>query len=612
VLRNAVGQAIEVQLSAVRRYGELQQRISSGEWDQQWVNWQFLEYVRDEGAHYCQRLIDIGVSYQRYVSELNREFSERFYARLNDTAVGSAHAPQAEVAEEPVKPIRMDLSGVLGTEAVGAFAVHNRRDQTAQVSFGLGDITGDEGRLPYRMLAIEPEGLALEPGERKQILVRVALIQGLFRAGRTYSANVSVHGPERFDLVITIRAIAPTGRAPRRAAAGPERRPAAPPGSLAVTRLLDEAVHRTGLDDFGDPTFQDGLTRLIESAAGQADLNQAGWQTLAAECRQALTNRLRVTDWWRKHPELGAGAAQADFIVGLPRTGTTLLSRLLAQDQGTRSLRRWEAIDSVPPPEAGGGQDDPRCAGYRSVLDLVYARDPAFRAIHYESRDDPAEDSILLAQHFAAPSVTYCVPDYNAWVSGSDLIAAYGFHRQVLQVLQSRFPCRWLLRSPMHSLALDSLYGAYPDARFVMIHRDPLTVTASMLSLARSALAVFSDSSHARYVADYWPQTLATMAERIVAFRKRHEHAAFLDVSYEDFIADPLGIVQRLYSFLGKEFAPATERRMTSFLALHPPGRYGRHAYRLSDFDVNPGWVQEQFREYCSRFSPPAQVAAPS
>jgi hypothetical protein len=380
--------------------------------------------------------------------------------------------------------------------------------------------------------------------------------------------------------------------------------------SPAVSRLLDEAARQAGLDDFGDPTFQEGLTRLIDSAAAQADLNPTGWELLTTECRQALANRLRITGWRHAHPELADSPVRADFIVGLPRTGTTALSQLLAQDRGNRSLRGWEAVDSVPPPTAATYQDDPRFAAYRNAPHPAYARNPGIRAMHYDAPDDPVEDTILLAQHFSAVSVMYRVPDYNEWVADTDLTSAYEFHHQVLQLLQSGYPGRWILKSAGHSFGLEALRAIYPDARFVMIHRDPVTVTASMLSLASSVLAVFSDSSHASYIADYWPKALATMADRIVAFRKQHDDAAFFDVRYEDFVADPVGVVKRLYVFLGRELTPSAEQCMRSFAAGRPTGRFGRHVYQLSDFGVNPVQLEGRFREYSSWFALPADTAS--
>lgn len=668
ILRTVLGESFEVQLSSIRRYGELRRRIASGEWDEQWVNRQFLDFLRVDGAIYRERLTSLGAIYQRDVAELGKEFSERFYARLQQAAGGDDSTPVETPAEEPVRTIQMELSGYLGTEAVGAFTLHNHRDQPTPVTFDLGDITGEEGRLPYRMLMVEPEAPVLAPGERRQVLVRVALIQGLFRVGHDYSAHVIVRGHERFELVLTIHVNAPEDRPaeemrandaaaasgdgqPTGASGSPEavaqpegerktsrrrsRSAGAPgqhesrtgPGSgaapsavsersgpvrirpLSASRLLDEAVRQVGLDDFGDPTFQDGLSRLIESAATQADLNPAGWELLTAECRQALANRLRVTGWRHEHPELADSPVRADFIVGMPRTGTTALSQLLAQDLGCRSLRGWEAGNSVPPPTAETYQDDPRLAAYQSAPHPVYARNPDIRAIHFDAPDDPVEDAILLAQHFSAVSVMYRVPDYNEWVADTDLTAAYKFHHQVLQLLQSGYPGRWMLKSPGHSFGLEALHKVYPDARFVMIHRDPMTVTASMLSLASSVLAVFSDSDHAGDVANYWPKALVTMADRIVGFRKQHGDAAFFDISYEDFAGDPVSVVRRLYAFLGRELTPATEQRMRSFLARRPHGRFGRHVYRLSDFGVNPAQLHEQFREYCNWFSLPAVAA---
>jgi hypothetical protein len=203
LIQDLASRSLESHLWTIRQYGELRRRIASGDWDEQWVNEQYADYVTDEGAHYREQLANLGVAYHRGLVDLNRAFSERFYERLERV---SGRGPNGPVRPDQVAaPMAMELHGVIGTEAIGVFSLHNGRDVPAAVTFDLGDIYGEGGRLPYRLLRVEPEAPVLPPGGERQIQVRVALIEGLFEAGRRYTATVRVNGHEPVELSLTIR-----------------------------------------------------------------------------------------------------------------------------------------------------------------------------------------------------------------------------------------------------------------------------------------------------------------------------------------------------------------------------------------------------------------------
>ncbi|MEJ5253820.1 MAG: sulfotransferase [Acidimicrobiales bacterium] len=374
---------------------------------------------------------------------------------------------------------------------------------------------------------------------------------------------------------------------------------------LAVDELLASACAATGLDDLGDPSWQEGLEVLVASANDDARLTAMGEAIIAAQIGSSLTNRLRVVDWHRTHPE--AADAPVDrpvFILGLPRTGTTLLSYLLDADPRNRSLLRWEAFAAVPPPDPAAVGSDPRVATARAEMDALYAAAPAFKAIHYEAADGPTECVTLLGQDFR--SVHYetlaNLPTYGEWHQSCDMEPAYRWHRRVLQTLQYAWPGRWVLKSPCHNLALDALDAVYPDARFVCTHRDPTEVVASLCSLVSVLSGLGTDHDFNAYIGRRWLDLTVAMIDRFLDFRDRVGEARFHDVDYRALAADPLAAAAGLYGWLGWPFDDAARTAMEAYVAANPRGRFGTHEYSLDPFGLTATQVSERFVPYRARF----------
>ena len=369
--------------------------------------------------------------------------------------------------------------------------------------------------------------------------------------------------------------------------------------------LMAAAAETTGLDDFGHPSFRTGLEELLASLEADGALNDIGRASADQTCATALVNRLRVTDWCTHHPEVTAAPVEAPlFVIGLPRTGTTALSHLLAADPANRSLLGWEANESVPPPARDGYRDDPRFVAAREAPDMLAMINPEFKAIHHDPPDMPVECAVVLAQHFASLSLPtmFNIEGYLRWLLAADHTHAYGYHRQVLQVLQSRYPGRWQLKSPVHLVDLDALAATYPDARFVVTHRDPVPIVASVCSLVRSLTGTFSDADRTAYIAATWPDLVATLVERQMSFRDRHDPAAFCDVPYEQVRSDPVGAVRAVYDRFGLELTPGTEQRVARHAAANRQGQHGRHRYSLEEFGLSAGAIEERFADYRSRY----------
>jgi hypothetical protein len=376
--------------------------------------------------------------------------------------------------------------------------------------------------------------------------------------------------------------------------------------------LLASARERTGLADFGDATFRDGLAKLVAAIESEAELSPIGRAAAEATLVGQLANRLRIEDWWRRHPELAREPVERPlFVVGMSRSGTTALSHLLACDPANRSLLHWETADSVPPPEAATYESDPRYEAARKSDGALFALNPGFQAIHYDPPHLPVECLVSMAQHYVSlhyPTM-YFAPSYARWVLGCDHGPVYRWHRRVLQLLQSRKPGRWQLKSPHHAIALPALVAAFPGARIVLTHRDPAVCVASTASLARSLSSTFSDARHDLAWGALWTDLLAAMGDGIERFVASGYAHPLVHVPYAELRGDPVGCVRRIYREIGEELSPAAEAAMRKHAGEHVQHRYGRHVYDPADFGLERAALDERFAGYRARFDVPREKA---
>jgi hypothetical protein len=377
--------------------------------------------------------------------------------------------------------------------------------------------------------------------------------------------------------------------------------------------LVAGACAAAGRDDFGAPQWREGLDRLVEALEAEAQLSELGVVALEAQITRNLVNRLEVTGWLADHPEaLATPVARPLVVLGLPRTGTTLLSELLHRDPANRSLLRWEAASSVPPPDAATMASDPRLLAAREEAAGMEALNPGFKAIHYEAPDGPTECVAILAQDFKSLlwSVVANVESYTRWLLECDETSAYGYHHRVLALLQSRAPGRWALKTPHHALAVDALVAEYPDARLIMTHRDPATVVASTCSLARSLASTFTDGDHTTAFASVWSDVTQAIVDHVMRWRDANGDDRFVDVSYEDLVADPVGTVRGVYTRFGEELSPEAEESMQRYMTEHPRGEHGRHEYSLAEVGLRADELDARFARYRDRFGIPRQEHA--
>jgi hypothetical protein len=378
--------------------------------------------------------------------------------------------------------------------------------------------------------------------------------------------------------------------------------------------LIAAACEQTRLDDFGSDSFREGLEVLCQSLSSEAQLNQIGAAVVPGAILAGLTNRLKIVEWVKRHPRVSDELIEAPFIVvGMFRAGTTFLSHMLEKDARHRPLLRWEAGDSTPPPTPASLHSDPRIAAARAAAAMLDQINPRVRVVQSEEPDGPTECIAVLNQDFKSLlwEAMANVPAYGAWLHAADHRSAYDYHHRVLQVLQSGgVRGRWSLKSPHHALHLEVLNAVYPDARLVMMHRDPLVLCASVCSLITTLTRTFSDADHGRYIADHWTQMLERSVASVAAFRAAHPDQRICDVHYADLVRDPLGTVRSVYAAFGDELSGQALGAMTQHVESHPKGKFGRHAYDLAEFGLDAGAIRDRFRHYVEGYGIPLEQSA--
>lgn len=382
---------------------------------------------------------------------------------------------------------------------------------------------------------------------------------------------------------------------------------------LDEAALLARARRATGLDDVGDAWFRTPLRALLASLEGEAALTPFGRLIARADLVRLLTNRLRMTDVLARHPDITrAPVARPLFVVGLPRTGTSILHELLAQDPANRVPMSWEVMHPYPPPERATYASDARIAAVEKHLAGVDRVLPGFKAMHPMGAELPQECVALTAHDFASMlfSTTHRVPTYQAWLDAADLRPVYASHRRQLQYLQWRCPAEhWVLKSPGHLWALDALLREYPDAQIVQTHRDPLKVVASLSSLVATLRGMASDAIDRAAIGAEWTARLADGLARATAVRDRWPAAAPapFDVQFADLLRDEIGMVRRIYAHVGRRLSPEAEQRMRAFLAANPRDKHGAHRYTLADAGLDPAVERARYAAYQQRFAVPSE-----
>jgi len=379
-------------------------------------------------------------------------------------------------------------------------------------------------------------------------------------------------------------------------------------GQRSDEQLLEAARRKTSLADFGADGFRLPMRTLLQASGEAGRLNFTGQVLSELRVVRALVNRLLITSELKRHPEILEVAIQRPiFIASLPRTGTTLLHKLLAQDPHARPLRAWEAllparraadVDKVP---------DPRIARIRRLARVLRVLAPRLRTLHDFDPDGPEECIMFLQDTFVVPLPG--VPTYLAWYlrqPASVIEAAYAEYRQHLQLLHWQRPHdgHWVLKCPAHLFAIDAILAHFPDAAIILIHREPSEVigsTCSLLSVYTELMAAEREEQRDALPGrvTHW---VAAGLRRAEAARERAAPGRIFDISYQELVADPLGAVQRLYAYFGYPYDRAFEMRATQWLVENPQHKYGRHTYGREQFGLERHAIDDTFAWYRDRY----------
>jgi len=365
--------------------------------------------------------------------------------------------------------------------------------------------------------------------------------------------------------------------------------------------LLDIAVAETGLDDFGRDSFKEGLEILVTSLNTEAQLNALGDKVVRDRIINHLKQRLQIEDWYRRYPEIDDVAIKAPLIgISLPRTGSTALSFLLAEDPEARSLRRMEAAQPCPPPCTL------RDAKEKVDHDSAMQRAAGLKA-HVPSGDDaPAECQDLMALDFKSQifQAFAQVPSYSRWLLDADLTSTYLYERRALKILQWQMPDRrWRLKCPTHLIYLEHLNNAFPDARFVMTHRDPSDVMLSVIDVYADIVSRFTDHLDMHYLAElninHWSEGM----NRALAFRDAGNDTRFYDIHFRAMHSDPIGEVRGLYQWLGEPISDDFEAGMTGWWKENSQNREPSSRKDPAAYGVDLNQLRPLFADYVTRMN---------
>ncbi len=372
--------------------------------------------------------------------------------------------------------------------------------------------------------------------------------------------------------------------------------------------LRDVASAESGLADFGPADHVERLDVLCQAMREEGGFNDAGIMQQHTLIVGLLKNRLLIEDLVRRHPEILDQQIVAPIIIcGLPRTGTTHLHNLMSADPALRSLPYWESLEPVlAESEApASGTPDPRLARTALALSFLDVAMPYFSRMHEMTVEHTHEEIQLLAIDFSTMlfETTAPMPLWRDHYLARDQRPSYRYLRKILQVLQwLRGGTRWVLKSPQHLEQFPALVETFPDATFVVTHRDPVSVTASMVTMLAYSARLTRDHVDVEGIGHYWADRLELMLSRCAEEHHVLPADQTIDVHFDEFMADDLAMVGRVYDLAGQPLDDRARSSMASFMTEHPRGRHGAVLYDLSQFGLDARGRRKALSFYTERF----------
>ena len=387
------------------------------------------------------------------------------------------------------------------------------------------------------------------------------------------------------------------------------------PVQFTSAYILDAARAETGLSDFGAADFVERLDVWVQAVNEDIDASDIARINLQQMCVRYAATRLRVEDMVRRHPEiLNVKIERPIIVAGLPRSGTTHLLGLISADSRLRSLPWWEATAPVPVPgePAPRGGADPRWTraeqGWRGYDALL----PYMKLMHEFSPDHISEDIELQALDFSSYLLEWLahVPRWRDYYFAHDQSGTYAYLKRALQVLTHiHGPNRWVLKCPQHMEQLPVLKNTFPDATFVITHRDPVASIQSAITMSCYAARVFRRRVDTKGCLNYWVDRYRRLLERCVEDRDGMPDAQTLDVYFHEWTRDPDTVLRQIYRRAGLPLTDANLSELHGYLEAHEHGASGKIVYNLQrDFGVSAAEIRSRFDFYFSRFAVAAEV----
>ena len=371
---------------------------------------------------------------------------------------------------------------------------------------------------------------------------------------------------------------------------------------------LEQASAEAGLDDFGEDIYSEPFSVFIAGAHKEAGLSPMGAVAVWGQVVQFLKNRLLVEDQIRRHPEILRQEIRRPIaIAGLPRSGTTHLHNLIAADPNIRQLTWWEGLEPVAPLDEQGRhfEIDPRWQRAAEGIEMQDRVMPHFMRMHVMGPDHAHEEIHLLAVAGSTMFFEALVlsPTWRDWYLDHDQTPWYAYLKRILQVLQFlRGGVRWILKSPQHLEQFGPLLTTFPDATFVVTHRDPVSITGSMATMSAYSSRLSRDPVDPVAVAQYWSDRIERMLRACVRDREILPAEQSVDVHFHEFMADDVALVESLYALADQPFTSEVRASMDAFMAEHPRGKHGRVLYDLAELGLDRAERREALGFYVERF----------
>ena len=373
--------------------------------------------------------------------------------------------------------------------------------------------------------------------------------------------------------------------------------------------MLAAASQRSGLDDFGpdQEDFIEPLKLLLRSIDEESGAHEAGRAVLAERIVGLLTDRLYAEDWFRRHPEILDERIEAPvFIAALPRTGTTMLHRLLASDPAVLAVLWYECRYPVPLPGSEEAEIDPRIPRAEEEVRFMLENYPGLDAIHPMDPVGPDEEIMLLEHAFMSgvPQSMCPVPSYDRWERDADHEPGYRYLEKMLKFLQwqkrrnGHSGRRWVLKSPEHLGRIAEIMRVFPDATLVQSHRDPMQTIPSFASMIYSGWAAYVPAPDRSMIVQVWGLRCRDFLRRAMRIREQLPADRFIDINYRETVSDPMAVSLKIYRHLGLELSAEAQREMEAWREANRRELRAKHEYSLEEFGLDAAWIEREFSEY--------------